>query len=330
MKKFIFFIIFFFHEFSYSEDNSAIVLMYHRFDEPKYQSTSISSKLFEKHLQLIKENGFNVLNLKDFLDILTNKKKIPKKTLLITVDDAFRSFYDFGFPLLKKYNFPFGIFVSTASVSKDGESDFMSWEMLNEIQEHKGMVFNHTVDHKSLVELSDRMIADQVIKASNEIKQKLGTDNPKIFSYPYGESSERVEKVLEKLGILAAFSQHSAPLNHDDSMLRLPRFSLNNEYGKLDRLKMIFKTKRLPIKNLNFTDAITYEEEIEISFESPMNLEKISCYINQGVNLEKKINKKEVKLKLKGLKSGQRHRLNCTIINNENIYWFGKMLKRVN
>ena len=53
MKKFVFFVIFFLNEFSYSEDNSVIALMYHRFDEPKYQSTSISSELFEKHLKLI-------------------------------------------------------------------------------------------------------------------------------------------------------------------------------------------------------------------------------------------------------------------------------------
>ena len=329
MKKLIFLIIFF-YEFSYSEDHSAIALMYHRFDDPKHQSTSISSELFEKHLNLIKESGFNVLNLKDFLDILINKKKIPEKILLITVDDAFRSFYNFGFPLLKKYNFPFSVFVSTASVSEDEESDFMSWEMLREIQKHKGMVLNHTVDHISLVELSDRMIVDQVIKASNEIKLKLGTENPKIVSYPYGESSERVEKILEGLGILAAFSQHSAPMNHDDLILRLPRFSLNDHYGTLDRLKMIFRTKRLPIKNLTFTDSIAHDEDIEISFQSSINVEKINCYINQGVNLIKKINDNEVKLELKGLKSGQRHRLNCTIINNEIIYWFGKMIKRVN
>ena len=79
-----------------------------------------------------------------------------------------------------------------------------------------------------------------------------------------------------------------------------------------------------------FTDAITHEEEIEISFESSMNLEKINCYINQGVSLTKKINGKKVELKLKGLKFDQRHRLNCTIVDNENIYWFGKMIKRVN
>lgn len=329
MKKFIFFLIIFFNEFTFSEGHSVIALMYHRFDEPKYQSTSISSELFEKHLKLIKENDFKVINLKDLIDILVNKKKIPEKVLVITVDDAFRSFYDFGFPLLKKYNFPFSVFVSTASVSGDADSDFMSWEMLKEIQQHNGMVFNHTVDHLSLVGLSDRIIIEQVTKASNEIKSNLGIEKPVIFSYPYGESSKRVEKILEKLGVLAAFSQHSAPLNHEDSVFRLPRFSLNNEYGTLDRLKMIFKTKRLPIKNLTFTDSVTQEEEIQISFQSSMNLKKINCYINQGVNLIQNISKKEVKLKLKGLKSGQRHRLNCTIINNGDIYWFGKMVKRV-
>ena len=43
------------------------------------------------------------------------------------------------------------------------------------------MVFNHTVDHLSLVGLSDTMIINQVTKASNEIKLKLGVDNPRVF-----------------------------------------------------------------------------------------------------------------------------------------------------
>ena len=53
--------------------------MYHRFNEPEYQSTSISSEIFEKHLKHIKENGYKVLNLEDFVDILINKKKYPRK-----------------------------------------------------------------------------------------------------------------------------------------------------------------------------------------------------------------------------------------------------------
>ena len=60
MKKFIFFLTIFFNVLCYAEDHSAIALMYHRFNEPEYQSTSISSEIFEKHLKHIKENGFKV------------------------------------------------------------------------------------------------------------------------------------------------------------------------------------------------------------------------------------------------------------------------------
>ena len=68
--------------------------------------------------------------------------------------------------------------------------------MLKEIQKHKGMVLNHTVDHISLVGLSDKMIIDQVTKASNKIKLKLGIDNPKVFL----TLTVRVVKELKKFG----------------------------------------------------------------------------------------------------------------------------------
>ena len=50
---------------------------------------------------------------------------------------------------------------------------------------------------------------------------------------------------------------------------------------------MIFKTKKLPIKNLTFTDSITKQENVSISFQSSFNLENLNCYVNQGVRLEK-------------------------------------------
>ena len=311
MIKYILFFLILINELSFAEDNSAIVLMYHRFNEPMHQSTNISPNLFRQHLELIKKYNFNVLDLKSFVDILRNKKRIPKKTIIITVDDAFKSFYNYGYPILKEFNFPFSVFVSTASISNEKNSDFMSWEMLRDIKMNKGMIFNHTVDHLSLVDLCEEIIIEQVKKASNQLRLKLGDINPKIFSYPYGESSERVEKILEKQGFIAAFSQHSAPLDHTDSLFRLPRFSLNNEYGTTERLQMIFKTKKLPIKNLTFTDSITKQENVSISFQSSFNLEKMNCYVNQGVRLEKKVNEMKVRIRLENLKMNHRHRLNC-------------------
>ena len=42
------------------------------------------------------------------------------KKILITVDDAFESFYEFAWPYLKKNKIPFVLFVSTEPVGSNG------------------------------------------------------------------------------------------------------------------------------------------------------------------------------------------------------------------
>ena len=46
------------------------------------------------------------------------------KSIAITIDDAYQSFYQFGFPVLKKNNISATLFLSTESV---GSSDFLNW-----------------------------------------------------------------------------------------------------------------------------------------------------------------------------------------------------------
>ena len=114
--------------------------------------------------------------------------------------------------------------------------------MLSEVQDNNGLILNHSIDHTSFLNLEERR---HYLSSFNGCK-KLNPDlvnEPSIFSYPYGESSERVENVL-KIGIRAAFAQHSAPLSSDDSIYRLPRFSLNNEYGSLTRFRNDFQYKK--------------------------------------------------------------------------------------
>ena len=52
-----------------SENNDyATVLMYHRFNDNKYPSTSISSELFESHLKYLKKKNYSVLPITDLVD----------------------------------------------------------------------------------------------------------------------------------------------------------------------------------------------------------------------------------------------------------------------
>ena len=71
--------------------NGIISLMYHRFDENKYPSTNIRLEIFNKHLEEIKKLNLEFISFEKFEKILD--EEISKSYLLLTVDDAFTSFY---------------------------------------------------------------------------------------------------------------------------------------------------------------------------------------------------------------------------------------------
>ena len=113
----------------YSEDSGILSLMYHRFDENKYPSTNIRMDIFKKQMSII-----DTLNYK-FYDPKYLSKRFGitknKKEILITIDDAFLSFYKVAWPYLKSEKIPFILFVSTEAVGKTG---YMSWEQIQEIE----------------------------------------------------------------------------------------------------------------------------------------------------------------------------------------------------
>ena len=113
----------------FSDDRGILSLMYHRFDENKYPSTNIQMDIFKQQIEIIKNfkyNFYDPINLeKNF-----HSAKIEKK-ILITIDDAFSSFYEVAWPYLKEEKIPFILFVSTESVGKKG---YMTWYQIKELE----------------------------------------------------------------------------------------------------------------------------------------------------------------------------------------------------
>ena len=80
-----------------------LAIMYHRFEENKYPSTNIRLDIFKKHINLINENNLHFYNPGEFS---INFEKVKKqKKILLTIDDAFTSFYENAWPILKKKKF---------------------------------------------------------------------------------------------------------------------------------------------------------------------------------------------------------------------------------
>ena len=311
-----------------NENNGIIALMYHRFDENKYPSTNIKMEMFKKHLEDIKNSKLQFIDIKKFKTIV--KKQLKQNYILLTIDDAFKSFYINAWPLLKKNNIPFILFVNTENIGTYG---YMNWSEIKEIQKSNlGAIGNHSHSHDYLVDKTSKEIIDDLNISINIFKKELGY-SPTIFSYPYGEYSNEFKKIITKMGFHFAFGQHSGVIHQTMDLMELPRFPINEKYGEPKRFKFIISLLPFPYKEINPSDRYLEDKEnppeIKIDFfEDLINIKNIKCYSNEG-NIWKEsnikhVNKNQLIILIKEKFKSERGRINCSLQEKNNKWrWLG-------
>ena len=299
--------------------------MYHRFEENKYPSTNIKMNAFKDQINIIKNNNFSFYNPKDF-KLNFKKPKIDKK-ILITIDDAFSSFYNNAWPYLKEHKIPFILFVSTEPIGKHG---YMSWEQIKEI-ENEDFVYigNHSHSHEYLINYEFENFKNDIDKSIQIFNEKLGY-NPIFFSYPFGEYSLEQKKYIKK-NFKFAFGQHSGVIDINKDPYELPRFPINEKYGDLKRFKFLINLLPLQYKKITPEDKYIIQNDnppkmIVEFFKNQKNLENINCFSNEGdkwdkTNLKIKNNILQIEFREKFL--FRRGRINCSLNDNGNWRWFG-------
>jgi len=309
----------------FSNDEGVLSIMYHRFNEFKYPSTNISMDIFKKHVELILDANLTFYHPKDF----ENEFDIPKKEkkILLTVDDAFQSFYDNAWPYLEKNQIPFVLFVSTEPVGNKG---YMNWEQIKEIERSEfGVIGHHSHSHDYLIDKSEEVFLDD-IKSSNRIfKEKLGYI-PTLFSYPFGEYSGFMRDYISR-NFKIAFGQHSGIIDVNKNKFELPRFPINEKYGEIKRFKSIINYYPLEYKNLEPEEKKLSKENNPPKFrvrffDDQKNIENINCYSNEGDKWMKskiKLVEKELTIEFREPFLPRRGRINCSVNDNGKWRWFG-------
>ncbi len=299
--------------------------MYHRFEENKYPSTNIRIDAFKKHINIIKDNDLEFLNPRKF-DYEFNKVS-KKKKILITIDDAFSSFYLNAWPFLEKNKIPFLLFVSTETVGKKG---YMSWEQIIEISKEDFVyIGNHSHSHEYLVKYKFEDFKKDIDQSIEIFKKKLNY-NPNFFSYPFGEYSLKQKKYISKK-FDYAFGQHSGVIDLNKDRYELPRFPINEKYGDFERFNFLINLLPVQYKvlkpNNKFLLDINNPPKMTIEFfDEQRNIHLINCFSNEGGNwknskLEYKKNKIDVLFTEKFLT--RRGRINCSMNDKDGWRWFG-------
>ena len=302
--------------------------MYHRFEENKYPSTNIKIADFKKQIDLIKKSGFNFINANNFENNLINFKN--SKKILITIDDAFKSFYDQAWPILKNDKIPFLLFVNTREIGSRG---YMTWDQIREISKEKFVhIGNHSYSHDYLVDKKKDEISNDVNLAMADLKTNLGY-NSSFFSYPFGEYNKNFKNIIKNFGFKYAFGQHSGVADETKDFYELPRFPINETYGELERFKLILKTIPLKVKSIipeekYINNSKNPPEVIVEFFKDIKNIKLLNCYSNELNSWRKSkieyLNSFKIKIKLVGKFTTERGRINCSLREPDGSWrWLG-------
>jgi len=289
--------------------------MYHRFGETKYPSTNITVEQLESHLNYLVEQNYRFIQASDLLDPEQQKEK----TITVTIDDAYLSFYEVGLPIFEKYQVPVTLFLNTENV---GGFNYMSWDQLRDSLRRGVEIQNHSHTHSSFATLDEEAIISEIETSQNLIFTNLNI-TPNLFAFPFGESSDLAQKTIERY-FDAAFGQHSGAFSMNYQYY-IPRFPLNENYGSLDRLRDISKSLPFESAQLQPSNPTLNPPSTRFVLDVEGGVNGVNCFIAdfQG-SIEKKMTVLENKLliELSRMPVSGRLRFNCTKVDND-IFWYG-------
>lgn len=321
------------------ESDSVVVLMYHRFGEPAYGLTNTPLDLFERQLTILAEGGYRVLPLPEVAAALESGARLPERSVVITIDDAYLSVYREAWPRLRAAGLPFTLFTATEAIDGGG-AGFMSWDQLRELAADPLVSFgNQTQSHPHMPGRSLAQNRADVLAGNARFEAELGV-TPKLFAYPYGEYDLESLELIRELGFALAFSQPSGAIDmaraRRDPLLRyaLPRFALNETYGQPDRFRLALDSLPLPVSDATPESPLLPQQDAGVDFAFSVDaaagaLEQLRCFANWGATPQVTVRGRRVSVAIAATPGRGRWRVNCTLPAGEGRwYWYARLFYR--
>src|SRR5436305_1344581 len=126
---------------------AATVLCYHIVESPQDPRMEISRETFRQQMRYLAMTGYNVIPLRDLYDYVTGKRNsLPKNAIVVTIDDGWRSTYTEVFPEMRRYGFPFTVFVYPNIIGQTSRA--LTWKQIKEMSDAGVDIESHSLSHQ--------------------------------------------------------------------------------------------------------------------------------------------------------------------------------------
>ena len=221
-----------------------LVLNYHKIDHT-FISLSVRPEDFDNQMKYLHDNGYHTINPDELYEALAGNGQLPENPVLITFDDGYEDNYTNAYPILKKYDFKATIFVVTGFLDRH-KKGYLSWDQAREMNQNGINIESHTVNHKSMTDLTDDELRSELVDSKKKAESELG-HAVNYVAYPTGTYNLHIAQMVKEAGYKAAFTI---------------------KYGNVDKASNIFALERVPIfhtedTNKDFIERIRYQPIFE-------------------------------------------------------------------
>lgn len=176
---------------------------------------SKTPEVFRRQMQELKDAGFHTVTYTKLIDFVENGTPLPEKPIVISVDDGYRSNYEYLYPILQELDMKAEIALIGGAIQYSSWG--MKWDQVREMAD-SGLVFfqahtnqmhgDHTAEGGRLgvLKVPEESWTDYVELLGtdtntilNKIERKTGT-RPVAFVYPRGKWNTMAEAVIRSAG----------------------------------------------------------------------------------------------------------------------------------
>ncbi len=219
--------------------NNSFVVVYHDISP----TSQIKPVDFEKQIKFWLKNGFEFVSE---VEELKNPKRI-----ILTFDDAYASFEECVFPLLKKYKLPAVLFIPTDYLGKkfnDGiskkeyqDKKIISTASLKRMHKSKLVTLGcHTHRHLTLPDKNENFVKNEIEKSTQTIRS-ITKKSCNHFCYPLGKINAATKSIVKRAGFSYAFGLEPKSFGNQTDRLKIPRLD-GNQFLSNDQLKLSMNT----------------------------------------------------------------------------------------
>lgn len=250
-----------------SADPVIVALMYHHFTVNKAERNSVTvlRDTFASQLKALKADGFVSITQQELSAFMKGGKlaRLPRKSVIITIDDGYESNYKLAYPLLKQEKVHASIFTVT-SFRGQTPSRFphFTWEQAKEmyesgfvdIQSHThSLHYYGTTPSGGKPALSHRILANDKLESKFAYEKRIYDDlktaksliekhvgNSVIaLSFPYGSYNDTVIRKAAAAGHSLMYTIKEGVIRKGSDPHKLPRINVDGMYSAKDLMKRI-------------------------------------------------------------------------------------------